>query len=189
MSAKKREKKEFFLFATPPGGPLPKEIKEFIKEGVELGSIDADTEPKPLGQLVSPAEVILRWARQGDWPGLAEYILHGGEITDGIREFLASVLRRETKAPNKRAKSILRLVRPGGLFQRVRLFIALVDEGVARERAIDLTADEFGVDRRTIRRDLKEGEDGIRLLIAMREAELKALKRHQRTRTESTPRR
>jgi hypothetical protein len=111
VSAKKGEKKAFLIFAAPEGEPLPKELKEQIEEGVRIG-VFANAEPKPIPQLRPLADIILSWARRGDWNTLAEYILHHGRITDEIRKFLASILKRETKAPNNRAPLFARLPDP-----------------------------------------------------------------------------
>jgi hypothetical protein len=178
VSAKKGEKKEFLIFAAPQGEPLPKELKEQIEEGVRLG-VFANAEPKPIPQLRPLANIILSWARRGDWNTLAEYILHDGRITDEIRKFLASILKREIKAPNNRAPSFRTFAGPGGLLERVRFFVSLVDQGVPREQAVDLTAEKFGVDRRSVRRDLKQGEDPVRFLIALREVQFGAWERHR----------
>jgi hypothetical protein len=161
----KKNKEVFLIFAGLANDPPNKEM---IDEGVRLGLIDPGAKPHSM-QLASPAEVILRWARRGDWDFLAEYILHGEKITDDMREFLAAVLQRRVKKPNNRAPSLQKWL--GGPFARVQFFISLVDGGLGRERAVGLTAEKFGIDRRSVRRDLKEGEDAARLLIVHRQVQ------------------
>jgi hypothetical protein len=115
----------------------------------------------------TPDQIALAWGQSGDWGTLAEYILSGGEITSEMREFLAAVLQGKAKRPKKTRPPTLKRV--AGLLNRVGFFLSLLDQGARREQAIDQTAEKYGVDRRTIQRDLKEGENAVRLLIALGE--------------------
>ena len=104
-----------------------------------------------IGELSSQGDLALAWAKGGDWETLAAHIEDGGPITDTMRAFLVTVLRG-AKKPNNRAQSSV------VYFQSLcRAQFVLMEEfrGSKRERAIDKAAIHFGVDRRTIRRDLK----------------------------------
>jgi hypothetical protein len=112
------------------------------------------------------SEIILAWAKKGDWCILADYIEGGGSIGHEIRRFLISVLRQEIPKPNNRApafKTVLQTI------EKVLFFLSLEQKGFGRERAIDETAEKFNTHRRTIQRDL-EAEDAVKLLIAIRRA-------------------
>jgi hypothetical protein len=113
------------------------------------------------------AQPVLAWAERGDWDTLAKYILDGDEITREIREFLAAVLRGEKKRPKRRPPTLGHLMGPGGALERVWFFISLVDQGEKRDRAINQTAEKYGLDRRTIERNIKENEESVRILIAV----------------------
>lgn len=105
---------------------------------------------------------ILRWAKQGDWPGMAGYIEQGGTITEEMREFLVAVLRggrgRSTPGRAKRSNN-----RPPKLrtdensWERTRFVVALEESaGLSREAAIGEAMSKFNKNRRTIQRDLRE---------------------------------
>jgi hypothetical protein len=116
------------------------------------------------------SEIILAWAKKGDWSILADYIEGGGWIGHEIRRFLISVLRQEMPKPNNRAPAFKTVLGANGITERVRFFISLEQRGVGRECAIDETAEKFNTNRRTIQRKLEEAEDAVRLLIAIRGA-------------------
>jgi hypothetical protein len=105
------------------------------------------------------AEAALSWGRNGDWNHLADHVEQGGVITADIRKFLAAVLRREIAAPNNRAPTA-RIHRQSKA--RAELFLSAMANGKSREKAKDHAANEAGVDRRTIDRDLKRHEANLR---------------------------
>jgi hypothetical protein len=86
-----------------------------------------------------------------------------------MRTFVAGVLRQEIKKPQNRAAGARRIFGPGGVFERVRFLLSLSANGVGREAAIAMTAEKFDTDRRTIQRDLKEGEAAIQFWDSMAE--------------------
>lgn len=136
----------------------------------------------------TPAEFAMAWAKKGDWECLAEYVEASRMGTGEMRSFLASVLRQEIKKPARRVPTFKRLAGPNGLFERVRFFLSLLDQGMQREHAIDQTAEKFHADRRTIQRNLKEGESGYKLLIwMMNELRRKAAPRYTVCRAALTP--
>jgi hypothetical protein len=112
----------------------------------------------------SPLELVMVWAEQGDWGCLAEYIEASRMGTKEMRTFLAAVLRQEIKKPRYRAPVFKRIFGPAGVREKVQFFLSLLKQGVGREAAVDETAEKFSVDRRTIQRDLKEGEGAVRFL-------------------------
>jgi hypothetical protein len=97
---------------------------------------------------------VMYGTKHGDWRSLAIYLEEGGVITKEMREFLAEVLRGDSKRPNNRAPSLI-----AELTSMSRAFLVLTREReVGREPAIDEAADKFQVNRRTIQRDLQELE-------------------------------
>jgi hypothetical protein len=95
----------------------------------------------------------LNWEKRGDWAPLAEYIEEGGEISDSIRAVLVTILRGKPR-PNNRAQSHRVFFKS---MQRATFaFFQQKETGGKRELAIDKAAEHFGVDRRTIQRDLKK---------------------------------
>jgi hypothetical protein len=112
----------------------------------------------------SEAELILKWARCGDWNSLADYLADGGCITDAIRVFLIEVLRQRAGKPNNRAASLRTLDAPGGVWHRVLYFIMLLEDGLGREKAITATAERFGVNRRTISRNIRDEEAAVDIM-------------------------
>jgi N-acetylmuramic acid 6-phosphate (MurNAc-6-P) etherase len=56
----------------------------------------------------------------------------------------------------------------------VKFSLALREQGTPRERAIDMVSEKFDVDRRTFQRELKEGEEAVKLLITMKALAAKA---------------
>jgi hypothetical protein len=110
---------------------------------------------KFLGRYYLPDEALffaMQWARRGDWEPLAVYIELGLSLSDEARDFLVAVLRGKTK-PNNRAQTSVVQVKSAF---RAHFVFAEQERGEKRDRAIKRAADEFGVDRRTIQRDLKE---------------------------------
>src|SRR5262249_6575198 len=99
--------------------------------------------------------LVMQWAERGARGPLATYIEAGGVIiTDEVRNFLVGVLRGERAEPSNRPPSPY-------AYQKscLRAEFVFAHErygGKKRERAIDEAADTFGVDRRTIQRDLKK---------------------------------
>ena len=83
-----------------------------------------------------------------------------------MRAFVAGLLRQEIKRPQNRAAGARRIFGPRGVLERVRFFLSLRPDETGREAAIGKTAEKFGADRRTIQRDIKEGEAEVRLLDA-----------------------
>jgi hypothetical protein len=112
------------------------------------------------------ARAALSWARNGDWNNLADHIERGGVITAEIRKFLVAVLRREVAAPNNRAPTA-RIHRQSKA--RAELFLSAMADGKSREKAKDHAANEAGVDRRTIDRDVKRHEADLRRLLEAEE--------------------
>ena len=117
----------------------------------------------------SPLEFAVAWAKRGDWGCLADYIEVSRMGNKEMRTFVAGVLRQEIKKPQNRAARSRRIFGPGGVFERVRFLLSLSENGVGREAAIAMTAEKFDTDRRTIQRDLKEGEAAIRFWDSMAE--------------------
>jgi hypothetical protein len=101
----------------------------------------------------------MSFAKFGDWEPLATYIELGGAISDDIRRFLLGVLRGEKTKPNNRAPSAIAEIKSAF---RADFVIQEQRHGRQRERAINEAADTFGVDRRTIQRDLKAWESWLR---------------------------
>jgi hypothetical protein len=119
----------------------------------------------------SPEQIIVGWARKGDWDVLADYISAGNRITNEMREFLSAVLRRKVNRPNNRAPRLRTIFGEAGLMHRVGFFLSLLDRGIQRDSAITQTAENFGIDRRTIQRNIEECEDAVKiLLLAQRHA-------------------
>jgi hypothetical protein len=97
-----REKKGGRIYQTRARAPNKSELAAM---GFELLY---EFEIKP----ASEAELILKWARCGDWNSLADYLADGGRITDAIRVFLIEVLRQQAGKPNNRAASLRTLDAP-----------------------------------------------------------------------------
>jgi hypothetical protein len=138
-----------------------------------LSNAEAEAAARAAGSRVvrlnTPSEIILAWAKRGDWSILADYIEGGGWIGHEIRRFLISVLRQEMPKPNNRAPAFKTVFGANGIMEKVLFFLSLEQRGVGRERAIDETAEKFNTHRRTIQRDL-EAEDAVKLLIAIKRA-------------------
>jgi hypothetical protein len=102
----------------------------------------------------------LNWARKGDWSVLAAYIARGGHISPEIRTFLVEVLRGKKRFNNRSPtqENYLESV------DRATLALLAMEDGLAREAAIDDVAERTRVDRRTIQRDLKKHERLLRQL-------------------------
>lgn len=113
----------------------------------------------------TPLEFALRWAKRGDWDSLADYIEVSRMGNKEMRAFVAGVLRQEIKKPRRRSPSAKRFYGPGSVIEKVRFFLLLSANGVGREAAIDMTAEKFGADRRTIQRDIKRGK-GMAIFLA-----------------------
>jgi hypothetical protein len=103
---------------------------------------------------------------RGDWGCLADYIEASRMGNKEMRTFIAGVLRQEIKKPPNRGAGARRIFGRGGVIERVRFFLSLRPDETGREAAIDRTAEKFGIDRRTIQRDIKEGEARVRFLDA-----------------------
>src|SRR5262249_27422643 len=97
--------------------------------------------------------LVMQWAERGARGPLATYIDARGVITDEVRNFLVGVLRGERAEPSNRPPSPYAYKKS---CLRAEFVFAHEKYGEKRERAIDKAADTFGVDRRTIQRDLKK---------------------------------
>jgi len=116
-------------------------------------------------------EFAVRWANQGDWGCLADYIEESRMGNKEMRTFVVGVLRQELKKPPRRAPTARRLW--GQVMDRARFFLLLTANGVGREDAIDMTAEKFGADRRTIQRDIKRGKNAAMFFDSLTELALK----------------
>lgn len=147
---------------------LPKsastELRNHMEDGVRRGFV------RKL-EFNTPAQIALAWAKRGDWECLAHYIEASRMGTSEMRAFLVAVLRGKIKRPINRPPSFKKVAT---LIERVQFFLALQEQGIPRERAIDTVSKEFNVDRRTIQRDLKEGEAAVEVLITIKQLAAKA---------------
>jgi hypothetical protein len=106
--------------------------------------------------------VIVKGVLEGDWDLLATWIEEGYPITDKVRGLLVAILRGKVKKPRGGISTIKTM---DEAMKRTLFFMARLDEGLGRERAVDETAAEFGTDRRTIQRNVKVYENVLRGLI------------------------
>ena len=118
-----------------------------------------DDESDLLGEIIEKVtpgralELAMAFAtRRGDWEPLAVYVELGLPLPKIARTFIAAVLRGK-KRPNNRVKTAFAFIKS---MARAMFVLDEEERGEKRERAIDKAADEFGVDRRTIQRDLKK---------------------------------
>src|SRR5262249_484196 len=106
----------------------------------------------------TPLEFAVAWAKKGDWGFLADHIEASRMGNQEMRTFVAGVLRQEIKRPPRRSPTAGRLFGPGSVIEKARFFLLLRADGVGREAAIDMTAEKFDTDRRTIQRNLKKAK-------------------------------
>jgi hypothetical protein len=116
---------------------------------------------------------LLHYARNGDWKDLASYVEHHRVDNRELRAFIAAIIRGKQKRPNNRPptrKSQARRCR--------RVVWAVYVDGMGKEAAIDKVADEMGLHRRTIQRDLKGHERYFLAILAeLARANILAVKR------------
>jgi hypothetical protein len=105
------------------------------------------------------ARIALHWARRGDWRYLASHIELGEIINEDIRAFLVQVLRQEVARPNNRAQTQLKISES---FVRAMRVCEEIERGAGREAAINKVADQFEIDRATVRRALRAHESQVR---------------------------
>jgi hypothetical protein len=99
---------------------------------------------------------VLHYARNGDWKELASYVEHHRVDNHELRMFIGAIIRGKKKRPNNRAPAAKS--RHDSLRRSLRVVWAVYVEGMGREAAIDWVADEMGLHRRTIQRDIKKNE-------------------------------
>jgi hypothetical protein len=99
------------------------------------------------------AAFALRVARHGDWGAMADHLRHKGKVTPEIVNFLAEVLERKIRPPNNRAQTQRAA---HARFRRAGLALSMMKEQGSRDDVLNVVADRFDVDRRTIERDIRE---------------------------------
>src|SRR5262249_3762284 len=156
---------DYKVFPHPddPKGPAPLVIRPRWASletwnKADVPGVISKTSPTPL-------EFAVAWAKKGDWGFLADHIEASRMGNKKMRTFVAGVLRQEIKRPPRRSPTAARIFGPGSVIERARFFLLLRANGVGREAAIDMTAEKFDTDRRTIQRNLKEGE-GVAIFLA-----------------------
>jgi hypothetical protein len=154
---KKKTKSTIVLFGNPEEAASAEESAKAVGFEVSTRKIE----------FASIDEIVIRWARVGDWDVLADYILGGNRITAEMRDFLGAILRQQVKRPNNRARTLKNL---SAIINRVQFFLSLPDYETQRENAVTQTAEKFGVDRRTVQRNLEECEDAVKLLLLAKHA-------------------
>jgi hypothetical protein len=95
---------------------------------------------------------LLHYARNGDWKDLASYVEHHRVDNRELRAFIAAIIRGKQKRPNNRPPTRKSQAESSRRCRRV-VWAVYVD-GMGKEAAIDKVADEMGLHRRTIQRDL-----------------------------------
>jgi hypothetical protein len=96
---------------------------------------------------------LLHYARNGDWGDLASYV-ERHRVDNRVRAFIGAIIRGEKRRPNNRAPTRKSKSESRERAGRVVWFTQI--DGMGREAAIDKVADEVGVHRRTVQRDLEK---------------------------------
>ena len=161
---KRRETEDNAFFSFFPRGTEPGE--EPIGHGQEAGFQNWKI------RVISAAGTTARWARWGDWKRLTDYVANGGRITSEIRKFLAAVLRREVRKPNHRAASFAGSAGVDGALKSV-LFVLSLEQELGRRGATSAAAKKFNMSRRSIQQALVKAESAAKLLIQLRDLQLK----------------
>jgi hypothetical protein len=173
------EDKAFMSFF-PPGTETDEEL---IRHGQEAGFQSWKI------RFISAAGTAARWARWGDWKRLTDYVANGGRITSEKRKFLAAVLRREVRKPNNRAASFAGSAGVDGALKSV-LFVLSLEQELGRRGATSAAARKFNMSRRSIQQALVKAEAAAKLLIQLRDLQLKtcsSVPRYVVSPTASTP--
>jgi hypothetical protein len=98
---------------------------------------------------------ILEPAEHGDWSVLARHIEQGGELTDSMRKFVASILRGKIRRSANRPPSVATIYR----HIRIGAYVhTQQNNGLTRTNAIKKAVERYGVDARTVHRILKATE-------------------------------
>jgi hypothetical protein len=118
-------------------------------------------------------------ALEGHYDSLAEHIKRGGEITPAMRQFLAQVLLGERKLPKYRPVRNKTVDRKIGMPRGV---VLLEREGVGTEEAVNIIAEHYKVNSRTVWRALERGRFVVECEMADPETEalLKARREEMR---------
>ena len=162
---KRRETEDNAFLSFFPPGTEPGE--ELIGHGEEAGFQNWKI------RFISAAGTAARWARWGDWKRLTDYVANGGRITSEIRKFLAAVLRREVRKPNNRAASFAGSdAAVDGALKSV-LFVLSLEQELGRRGATSAAAKKFNVSRRSIQQAFVKAESAAKLLIQLRDLQLK----------------
>jgi hypothetical protein len=105
-------------------------------------------------------EFALGQAQRGDWETLAAYIEVGGAITGDVRSFVIDVLMGKKKKGSRKEGSNNR---PGTfkaeIHSQLRALGTIVEghrRGMGRQEGYGAAAEAFGVDTRTIQRDVSD---------------------------------
>jgi hypothetical protein len=153
-----------FLSIFPPGTESSGElIRHGQQAGFQIWKI----------RFMSAAETVARWVRWRDWKRLTDYVASGGRIAGEIRKLLAAVLRREVRKPNNRAASFAGSAGAEGALKSV-LFVLSLEQELGRHGATSAAAEKFNVSRRSIQRALAKAEAAAKLLIQLRDLQLKS---------------
>jgi hypothetical protein len=107
------------------------------------------------------ALVAYHWAARGDWRYLANHIEEHGIINRSIRAFLVQVLRQQVARPNNRAPTQWKTMES---LLRAMCVRGELDRGLKKEAAIDRVAEQFEIDRATVRRAWEKHQHIIREL-------------------------
>jgi hypothetical protein len=122
-------------------------------------------------------------ALEGHYDPLAEHIKRGGEITPAMRQLLAQVLLGERKLPKHRPvrnKTVDRKI------EMARGVVLLEREGTGTEEAVNIIAEHYKVNSRTIWRALERGRFLVENTMNA-DPEVEALLKAQRERRRNQP--